>query len=318
VPRPTLTRLLLGLAAACLALGTAACGASGPAATTAAATRTVDTIRGPIEIPAEAKRIVAFNFPEAMALLDLGIVPIGLPTYVPKVPAYDALIANVPRVDANNQIDVEKIASLKPDLILGSDFAPSSPTQRAGGAIPYDKLSAIAPTVMFEWKVAGGNWQDEAARTAAAVGRSADMTALADRMHQKAAQIRSAHADVLGRTTWDLVSGQPGAPWYVYGPASSHGVVLGEAGIRFGAAAGQQANFVQQSGENFGVLNGTNGLLVSVDASGNNALAGQAGYDNLAAVKAGHTTVTTWFFPAGYQAADLLLDDLDKALSAYS
>ncbi|GAA1869548.1 iron-siderophore ABC transporter substrate-binding protein [Pseudonocardia ailaonensis] len=317
MPRSTLTRLVLGLTAAALALGTVACAGAPAATTAAAATRTVDTIRGPIEIPADAKRIVAINFPEAMALLDLGIVPIGLPTYVPKVPAYDALIATVPRVDANNQIDVEKVAALKPDVIIGSDFAPSSPTQRAGGAIPYDKLSAIAPTVLFEWKVAGGNWQDEASRTAAAVGRSADMTTLADGMHRKAAQIRSTHADVLGRTTWDLVSGQPGAPWYLYGPASSHGVVLGEAGIRFGAAAGQKDNFVQQSGENFGVLNGTNGLIVSVDASGNNALAGQAGYDNLAAVKADHTTVTKWFFPAGYQAANLLLDDLDKALTAY-
>lgn len=311
---PRLTRLILGLA--CLAL-VAACGGA-PAAAPVDTTRTVDTLRGPVEIPADAKRIVAINFPEAMALLDLGIVPVGLPTYIPKVPAYEALVADVPRVDPDNAIDVEKVAALQPDLIIGSDFAASSPTQRAGGPIPYDQLSAIAPTVLFEWKVAGGNWQDEAARTAAAVDRSADMTALADGMHQHAEQIKAAHADVLGRTTWDLVSGQPGAPWYLYGPASSHGQVLGEAGIRFGAAAGQQANFVQQSGENFGVLNGTNGLIVSVDASGNNALAGQAGYDNLAAVQAGHTTVTRWFFPAGYQAATLLLDDLDTALTAYS
>lgn len=311
-----LRSLLTGLTVVALALVTAACGAA-PAAPPAAATRTIDTIRGPVEIPATATRIVALNFPEAMALLDLGIVPVGLPTYVPKVPAYDALIAGVPRVDDNNQVDVEKVAALKPDLIVGSDFSPGSGTRRAGGALPYEALSAIAPTALFEWKAAGGNWQDEAARTAAAVGREADMAALAAAMHQKAAQIASTHADVLGRTTWDLVSGQPGAPWYLYGPASSHGVVLGEAGIRFGAAAGQQANFVQQSGENFGVLSGTNGLIVSVDAAGHNALAGQPGYENLAAVRAGHATVTRWFFPAGYQAAELLLDDLDTALRAY-
>lgn len=308
--------LLTGLTVATFALVTAACGTAAPAAPPAA-TRTVDTIRGPVEIPATATRIVAIGFPEAMALLDLGIVPVGLPTYVPKVPAYDALIANVPRVDDNNQVDVEKVAALKPDLVIGGDFSPSSGIQRSGGAIPYEALSAVAPTVLFEWKAAGGNWQDEAARTAAAVGREADMAALAAATHQKAARIASTHADVLGRTTWDLVSGQPGAPWYLYGPESSHGVVLKEAGVRFGAAAGQQANFVQQSEENFGVLGGTNGLLVAVDAAGDNPLAGQAGYENLAAVRAGHATVTRWFFPAGYQAAELLLDDLDTALRAY-
>ncbi|ODT97916.1 MAG: hypothetical protein ABS81_29065 [Pseudonocardia sp. SCN 72-86] len=308
-------RFLAGLGATAAGLGVAACSGPAGSAPVAAATVTVDTLKGPVVVPAAPQRIVAVSFPEAMALLDVGITPVGRPTYLPPLPAY-AEAMKLPTIDEAASPVVERVAALKPDLIIGSDFAPDS-SVAAQRTMPYEQLSKLAPTLLFEWKAAAGNWPVEATQTAAAVGRSAQMDALASRMHERAAAIRSTHADVLSRTTWDLISWQPGNDWFVYSPESSHGKVLAEAGVRFGAAAGQTDNFKAWSLERFDVLARTDGVIVQM-VNGANPLPGQAAYDALPLVKAGHAYDTTWFFPAGYQAAMLLLDDLDKALTAYS
>ena len=50
------------------------------------AARVVSTIHGDVTVPADPARIVAVNFPSVLALLDLGVTPVGITSYVPALP----------------------------------------------------------------------------------------------------------------------------------------------------------------------------------------------------------------------------------------
>jgi iron complex transport system substrate-binding protein len=311
--RPRLRRPLVAVAlvaTAGLALTGCASGAA-VAAHDAAPTRTVDTLYGEVTVPATVKRVVAFGFPEDTALADLGITPVGRDSYIPDLPLYDKLLKPVPVVtDESGLPDLEKIAALKPDLIVGD--VPKADKEKYRSVV--EKLAKIAPTAAFEWKPAAGNWPAEAAGVAEAVGRTKQLAALKAEFEKKAAAIKQTYADVLAANTVDLVSGTEGT-WYLYDATSSHGAVLAAAGARFGAAATQTVGFQQYSTEKYGVLRDT-GILVVENAGGDDAagVTSNPVFAGLPAAQAGHVIETRYYFPSSYRIADALLDDVAAGL----
>lgn len=297
-------------AAASVALLLSACsgGAAGSEGSPARSTITVDTLYGKVTVPAGAKRIVAFDFPEATALADLGVKPVGIGSYTPDLPAYTTFFAGVPVVTDSNADPVpEKVAATKPDLIIGDIFATDVEKYRA----LYQQLSAIAPTVILEWKQAAGNWPADAAGTAAAIGKTAQLDKLKRAYEKHAADIRTTYRKQLAAYTVDLVSANPNA-WFLYGPNSSHGAVLAAAGARFAAAAGQKDGYVQYSPEKLDLLDHT-GLIVLASASAE-SLTSNPVFQHLPATEAGHVARTQYFFPSSYRIADALLDSFADAL----
>lgn len=275
------------------------------------ATRTIETIHGAIAIPVHPTRIVAVNFPSAVTLLELGVMPVGIPSYLPTLAPGIASPEGMPVVQNDaGDFDLELIASLKPDLIVGSDW--KDPSQQLA---PYAEFTRIAPTVLFEWKQAAGNWPAEAAGCAEAVGKTAELDALRASYTQLADDIKTTYAAQIAAFTWDLITGGEDA-WYLYGPSSSHGEVLAQAGIRFGAGATQTDGYVEYSIERFDVLKDTGAILIRTDEL--EVTKAHPTFASLPAVTAGHLFASDYFFPSSYGLSSALLKDVETGLAQLS
>ncbi|MGW0250350.1 ABC transporter substrate-binding protein [Nocardia goodfellowii] len=154
-------RLAVALVAAALGVsGLAACGSdsSTPDSETSAVAqgafpRTLDTVKGQVTIPKAPKRVVVLDTAELDSVTLLGIKPVGAVVPHTKTrggfPAYlgdkaDGVTDVGPLLEPN----LERVAALKPDLILSSKVRHDK---------IYDKLSGIAPTVFTE--TTGGPWK---------------------------------------------------------------------------------------------------------------------------------------------------------------
>ncbi|MGO4543769.1 iron-hydroxamate ABC transporter substrate-binding protein [Paenibacillus sp. 2TAB23] len=99
------------------------------------ATRIYKSINGDVEIPANPKRIVADQYLQTM--LALGVKPVGADQYYIDNPYTKDLAAGIEGIGERSTINLEKVVSLEPDLIITA-------TEDAN---VYDQLSKIAPTV---------------------------------------------------------------------------------------------------------------------------------------------------------------------------
>jgi iron complex transport system substrate-binding protein len=103
--------------------------AGDPAATAAspnATSHTVLTVEGPVTVPSSPQRIVAIQ-PFALAtLLDVGDASEVVGTYDEGAsyvsPRYLATYNKVTKVGNEGQLNLEEIAALKPDLIIGANY----------------------------------------------------------------------------------------------------------------------------------------------------------------------------------------------------
>ncbi|ARF72271.1 ABC transporter substrate-binding protein [Kitasatospora albolonga] len=113
--------------------------------------RTITHAMGKSELKAPPRRVVVLDVGEFDNVVSLGLKPVG---YAPgegdaAIPSYLKKEAGNPKsVGTINSLNLEAIAGLKPDLILGSQLR---------AADKYDELSKIAPTVFsirpgFTWK----------------------------------------------------------------------------------------------------------------------------------------------------------------------
>ncbi|WP_346780774.1 ABC transporter substrate-binding protein [Paenibacillus sp. PastF-2] len=109
-----------------------------PEATTApAAVKTVTTVNGEIEIPAEPKRIVAEEY--LGSLIALGTIPVGAPGLTLENVYFKEALAGVSDTGTYGKMSPENIIALEPDLII------------SGMADSYETLSQIAPTVIVPY-----------------------------------------------------------------------------------------------------------------------------------------------------------------------
>ncbi|AIQ48247.1 ABC transporter substrate-binding protein [Paenibacillus sp. FSL R7-0273] len=109
-----------------------------PAATAAPdAFKTVTTVNGEIEIPAEPKRIVAEEY--LGSLIALGTIPVGAPGLTLENVYFKEALAGVADTGTYGKMSPENIIALEPDLII------------SGMADSYETLSQIAPTVIVPY-----------------------------------------------------------------------------------------------------------------------------------------------------------------------
>ena len=97
-------------------------------------------------------------------------------------------------LEDTNGVQVEKVAALQPDLIIGQY---SGITKK-----DYELLSAIAPTVAQPGEYAdyGAPWDEMAMNVAKAVGQPDKMQALVDDVKQQIADQAAAHPEFQGKT----------------------------------------------------------------------------------------------------------------------
>ncbi|MDA2814964.1 iron-siderophore ABC transporter substrate-binding protein [Nocardiopsis sp. RSe5-2] len=140
-------------------------------------TVTVDHAFGSTEIGAEPERIVTVGWSDEAALLEMGIVPVGMAasTYAGDEDGYlpwdlekiEELGGEKPElINTDDGLPVEEIAALEPDLILG--------VQSGMEKDEYEQLSGVAPTVPYLDQPWMTPWQDEVRTIGEAVGRPDD------------------------------------------------------------------------------------------------------------------------------------------------
>ncbi len=133
------------------------------------------------EVPEEAERIVVLSGDQLDALCALGlqsrIVGAALPDGSESQPSYlGAVVHGLPAVGTRSNPDIEAIAALRPDLILG-----------AQGLTPgYPELAAIAPTVFTA--APGMAWEDNLRGVGAATARSGAADQVLDKFSEDATE----------------------------------------------------------------------------------------------------------------------------------
>jgi iron complex transport system substrate-binding protein len=113
--------------------------------------REVDHALGTTEVPDEPERVVVLTNEGTEALLALGVVPVGAANSWNGDPWWDHIteqMGDAVPVGTENAVNLELVAALQPDLIIGN-------AQRHEEI--YPQLSAIAPTVMSA--ELRGDWQ---------------------------------------------------------------------------------------------------------------------------------------------------------------
>lgn len=198
-------RRALGLATLLLALTLAACGSEDEPTAAAETAETADafpvtltTKPGRVTIDAEPKRVVTLDFPSTDAVLALGVTPIAMAkvSYVPgdvQTWTKTALKGTSPeQFSADVDIPLEKIAALRPDLIVGTNAYNLEPV--------YSKLSQIAPVVSYVKAAGADQWQQSTVLVGQALGREAEARKLVADTEALIANTASEHPDFKGKT----------------------------------------------------------------------------------------------------------------------
>jgi iron complex transport system substrate-binding protein len=178
----------------------AACSSTKPGEVAKDGSVTVKHIFGETKIPAPPKRVVSAGFTEQDDLLAVGVVPIAVtdwfgsepfgvwPWAQPKLGAAQPVVLNL-----NDGIQVDQIASLKPDLIVATNAGLDQDT--------YTKLSAIAPTIAQSGPDAFfGPWKDQATAIGQAVFKADDMANLIAGVDAKFADVGKNNPQFAGKT----------------------------------------------------------------------------------------------------------------------
>jgi iron complex transport system substrate-binding protein len=199
-------RTVAAIALLVLALVATACGSDGPDDEPAAATSggafpvTMEHAFGSTTIDAAPERVVAIGFNEQDFVLALGVTPVGVREFLgydaTKRPWAEDLLPDepIPTVGAD-ELDLEEVAALHPDLILGIYSFVDEPT--------YEKLSKIAPTVVQRKGYEAGTepWDEQTLDTGKALGRQAEAEQLVEDVQATFAEARKDHPELAGKVT---------------------------------------------------------------------------------------------------------------------
>jgi iron complex transport system substrate-binding protein len=184
---------------------------------------------GETTISKKPERIVTLGWNAQDVVYALGETPVGMPkvTYGPTaagVTAWDADKfdpAKTTLLDTGDKYPFEKIAALKPDVIL----APYEGFDEA----TYKTLSAIAPTVAYPGAPWQTTWQDQTLLVGEAIGKKADAEKLITGIGDKIKQVAADHPEFKDKT---ITVGSFGADNYVYMPGDPRVQILNEMGFK--------------------------------------------------------------------------------------
>ncbi|MEU0833603.1 iron-siderophore ABC transporter substrate-binding protein [Streptomyces sp. NPDC005969] len=267
--------------------------------------RTLTHAMGKTELKSAPKRVVVLDVGEFDNVVSLGVKPVG---YAPSegdeaIPSYLKKDAGNPKnVGTINSLNLEAIAGLKPDLILGSQLR---------AADKYDQLSKIAPTV-FSIRP-GFTWKENYLLNAAALDRTAKAKSQLDAYEKKAAKL----GEDIGpdKPTISMVRYLPDRI-RLYAKASFIGTILEDAGLprpknqQIDDLATEISPEKIDEADADWIFTGVYGdpKATKRDTAQSNPL-----WKNLKAVKEGRAKDVadeTWYLGLGVTAANLVLDDL--------
>ncbi|GAA1180198.1 iron-siderophore ABC transporter substrate-binding protein [Streptomyces hebeiensis] len=273
--------------------------------------RTITHAMGKTELEKRPERVVVLDVGEFDNVVSLGVKPVG---YAPTegdegVPSYLKKGAGSPKnVGTINNLNLEAIAGLKPDLILGSQLR---------AADKYKELSAIAPTV-FSIRP-GFTWKENYLLNAQALDRTAEAKAELADYERKAKSL----SDELGadKPTVSMVRYMPDR-LRLYGKASFIGTILTDVGLPRPKNQQVEDLAVEISPEKIDEADADwifTGVYGDPDKTQRDAARSNPLWKNLKAVEEGRAKDVkdeTWYLGLGVTAADQVLADLRGYLAA--
>lgn len=194
----TLRRGGAALLALVVAVVLAACGASAGSEADGAGSAdpiVIEHVYGKTEITGVPERVVAIDVQwiDTMLALDVDLLGYSRDAYMPdNVVPWQKLPEDAEGLDVANGIPVERIAALKPDLIVGSFSIKDQTT--------YDQLSAIAPTIPNLDGQEVTPWQDLVSLAGDVLERPADAKAIIDEVDGAVAETAADLPGLKGQT----------------------------------------------------------------------------------------------------------------------
>ncbi|MFQ6548078.1 ABC transporter substrate-binding protein [Aestuariibius sp. 2305UL40-4] len=293
----TTRRLLLTLAAAAFAVP--------------AAGFEVEHSMGTTDVPGDPQRVVVLTNEGTEAALALGITPVGAANSWLGDPWYDHIadaMEGVEPVGKENAVNLELIAALEPDLILGNK-------QRHEEI--YDQLSTIAPTILSERL--RGDWMENFALYAQALGRAEEGEAVMDAFRDRVA----ATSEALGEATEEEVSVIRflASQIRIYQLDSFSGVLLKQLGFARPQLQDVEAFVLRVGKESIPDMDGDRIFHFTYDTGDGEGAAAAADalsdplWQQLSAVQAGRVHAVDdaiWNTAGGVIAANLMLDDIAR------
>jgi iron-siderophore transport system substrate-binding protein len=238
---PTRRRFLAGLSVLAVAPVLAACGDDSDATATDAGSAAPEEAAFPITIQHKygettietaPERVVCIGLTDQDTLMALGIVPVGV-TYwfgdeklqgvYPWAQEYlgDADLPTV--LHDTNGVEIEKVAALAPDLIIGQY---SGLTEQ-----DYEKLSAMGVPVVAQngdYADYGTPWDEAALTIGTAIGKPGAAQELIDRVKQRIADEADAHPEFRSQTAACIT---PYEGLFLYGPEDPRSRMLQDLGF---------------------------------------------------------------------------------------
>jgi iron complex transport system substrate-binding protein len=281
------------------------------ATSSAVLARDITHAMGVTDVPDNPQRIVVLTNEGTEALLAVGITPVGAVRSWLGDPWYEHIateMADVTVAGEESAVNLEAIAALEPDLILGNKTRQEK---------IYDQLSAIAPTVMSERL--RGDWKINMALYTDAAGKGTEGEAALAAFDARAAKIAESAGPALQE---EISLGRfMAALTRIYYKDTFAGLILDQIGFARPAVQ-DKPEFADDVGrERIPDFNGDR-LFYFVYETGDGAAEQQANdwtddplWQDLPVVKAGKAYAVDdaiWNTAGGYIAANLLLDDIER------
>ncbi|MFJ9694291.1 ABC transporter substrate-binding protein [Kitasatospora sp. NPDC101183] len=310
------TKAVLGAAVVgTLSLGLAACsssgsdGSKGDGASSSAAKggkRSIETAFGTVEVPAEAKRVVALGDTALDTAISVGVTPVGTSSSRGGTTAPAYLKADgIPLVATVKEPNIEAILKATPDLILASSGIEKS---------QYDQLAAVAPTVVPK----AGNWREVATAHGDALGHKDDVTGKLDALDKRAAKAGEGKTGSAVVMRW-----MPNGP-IVMNTTNMPGDLLKKAGagtVPIADELGKQPHSDPLSMENLNRADADRIFVATLNAEGEKALETarhQPAFMRLKAAVTDHAVGVdgqVWSSSSGPIAAEKVVADIEKAFA---
>ncbi|GAB6983815.1 ABC transporter substrate-binding protein [Nocardioides pyridinolyticus] len=242
---PTRRRFLAGLSVLAVAPVLAACGEGGDGSTSGSTSGadaapaeesafpvTISHKYGETTVESAPKRVVCIGLSEQDMLMALGIVPVGITYWFGDEElqgvypwAQDLLgDAELPTVlKDTNGVDIEAVAALAPDLIIGQYTGLTE--------ADYKKLSAMGVPVVAqsgEYADYGTPWEEMALTIGTAVGQPKKAQEIIDSTKQRISDEAAAHPEFQGQTAAVIT---PYEGLFIYGPEDPRSRMLVDLGF---------------------------------------------------------------------------------------
>lgn len=189
-------RFVTGVVSAGAVIAAAATAASSVSASTEPAdndaTRVIETVYGPVEVPSEPQRIVTTSYDGPRQLQAVGVMPIAAIDFSAWGDSFTDeqmdFIADADVIGTFGEPNLEAIAAVEPDLILGDSYEIDESV--------YELLSEIAPTVIVG-SDQRGDWKLTSTMTADAVGATDALGELIETYDSTIARLQATYPDQL-------------------------------------------------------------------------------------------------------------------------